>query len=586
MLTLLVVAYGLYLLVRLLARSRPGLAIGIPVALALALRLAAAAGVSLTSIGSQLRGGDEVLFLSDARRIAGTPLGTGDWTSALVSKLHEFVLAIQVWAIDSPEFVLRIGEIGLAVVGLVLLATAVYELAGARAAVVAAWFLALEPSGVFFSSLLHKESSMFVAEGLVAFGGARLWKRGDLASVPIMVAGCLVAVATRPYAGWFLIAAAAAIALHAGLRTTRQNEIRSLGLIAGVVLLVAITAPTVLEASSNENLEENVQQSQNANAADDANLSLERVDFSTREAIITNLPIRIWDVTFRPYVWQLDSASQRLGAIGALVTLVVLVLLVDALVRRRGEIFARAGPLIYLGFLPSGRLLLEHGQRRDGIPLPDPPPGRRDLPDRHPASVADRAGDDDGACPAAGADAGEALRAHLAFGRRPRFAREPVELSEQQRRDLVGLAAIRLDRDRALSCFRNRSHDLCGPLAGGDGVCEQRHRPLALGEAPGTPYRIELVGGEDDQAYRKRLGAGGPAERLDRMVGLHQIVAAYRQRFGIGMDAALLVEHRELIRVVGRASHGPAHRPASSCRRSSARGRRLPRPRGRRPQRG
>ncbi len=345
------VAYGLFWLVRLLARSRPGLAIGLPVGLAVALRVTAAAGVSLTSIGSQLRGGDEILFASEAGRIADSPLGSEAWTSALVGELHEFVLAVQVWAIDSPEFVLRIGEIGLAVAGLVLLAAAVYELAGPRAAVLAAWFLALEPSGIFFSSLLHKESSMFLAEGLVAFGGARLWKRGDLASVPIIAAGCLVGVATRPYAGWFLIAAGAAIALHAGLRTTRRNEISALGLIAGVVLLVAITAPTVLEASSDESLEENVQQSQEANVADDANLSLEQVDFSTREAIITNLPTRMWDVAFRPYVWQLDSASQRLGAIGGLVTLIVLVFLVDALIRRRGEILARAGPLIYLGFL-------------------------------------------------------------------------------------------------------------------------------------------------------------------------------------------------------------------------------------------
>ena len=189
---------------------------------------------------------------------------------------------------------------------------------------------------------------MFLAEGLVAFGGARLWKRGDLASVPIIAAGCLVAVATRPYAGWFLIAAGAAIALHAGLRTTRRNEISALGLIAAVVLLVAITAPTVFEASSDESLEANVQESQDANAADDASLALERVDFSTREAIITNLPVRIWDVTLKPYVWQLDSASQRLGAIGGLIALVVLALLVDALIRRGGEIFARAGPLMYL----------------------------------------------------------------------------------------------------------------------------------------------------------------------------------------------------------------------------------------------
>jgi hypothetical protein len=192
---------------------------------------------------------------------------------------------------------------------------------------------------------------MFLAEGLVAFGGARMWKHGDLGSLAIVTLGCLVGVATRPYAGWFLIAAGAAIALHAGVRTTRKNEVSALGLIAVVVLVGAISAPTIWEASSDESLEENVQQSHDFAATDEeANLSLERVDFSTREAVITNLPIRMWDVTFRPYIWELGNASQRIGAIGGLVTLGILAFLAAALYNRRGELFARAGPLLYLGF--------------------------------------------------------------------------------------------------------------------------------------------------------------------------------------------------------------------------------------------
>ncbi|MDQ3571823.1 MAG: glycosyltransferase family 39 protein [Actinomycetota bacterium] len=265
--------------------------------------------------------------------------------------MHEFVLAVQIWAFDSSEFVLRLGEVGITVVGLVLLSAAVYELAGARAAVLAAWLLALEPSGLFFSSILHKEAPMFVAEGLVAFGGARMWKRGDLGSLIILAAGCLVGVATRPYAGWFLIAASAAIVLHAGLRTSRRNEVNAIGLIAVVILVVGMTLPIAIEASSDENLEENLQQSQDANAADaDANLALERVDFSTREDVILNLPIRLFDLTFKPFIWQLGSASQRLGAIGGLFALLVLAVLIRTLYRRGGEIFARAGPLVYTGF--------------------------------------------------------------------------------------------------------------------------------------------------------------------------------------------------------------------------------------------
>jgi 4-amino-4-deoxy-L-arabinose transferase-like glycosyltransferase len=366
--TALLVAYALYLLVRFLARSRPGLAIGVPIAAAAVIRGFAAAGVSLTSIGAELRGGDEVLFQQHAHAIADSGFGSTEWLDALTGTVHEFVLAVQVWAFDSPEFVLRLGEITLAVAGIVLLATAVYELAGARAAVLAAWILALEPSGIFFSSLLHKESPMFLAEGLVAFGGARMWKRGDLVSLAIVACGCLVGVATRPYAGWFLIAAGAAITLHAGLRTTRKNEVSAVGLIAIVVLVGAIFAPTVWEASSDESLEQNVQASQDANAADDeANLSLEQVDFSTREAVIINLPVRMWDVTFRPYIWEVESASQRIGAIGGLFTLALLAVLGFAIARRRGQIMDRAGPLIYLGFFLLAAYSLSTGNAGTGF---------------------------------------------------------------------------------------------------------------------------------------------------------------------------------------------------------------------------
>jgi hypothetical protein len=57
----------------------------------------------------------------------------------------------------------------------------------------------------------------------------------------------------------------------------------------------------------------------------------------------------MFDVTFKPFVWQLGSASQRIGAIGGLVTLFITATLARAVYQRRGEIFARAGPLIYLG---------------------------------------------------------------------------------------------------------------------------------------------------------------------------------------------------------------------------------------------
>lgn len=336
------------LLVAYLARSRPGFSIAWPTCVAFAIRVVAAGLVSLTPVAQTLRGGDEVGFLAKADLIALTDPGSGQWTHALLRELHVFNLALQRYSLDSPELALRVTQVSIAVIGLVLLATAVYELGGPRASRLAMWLLALEPAGIFFSGLLHKEANMILATGLVALGGAMVWKRGEPRFLIAVVCGCLIAVATRHYAGWFLIAAGAAILLHAGLRSEHRAGVRSLGLVSLVVLFAAIAAPTVLKASTNESLQENLQPSQNANASDSSNLSLERVDFSTRGAVIRNLPGRSVDVLLRPFPWQLGNISQGLGLLGTASAYLALVFLVSLAYRSRRQLMARAGPLVYL----------------------------------------------------------------------------------------------------------------------------------------------------------------------------------------------------------------------------------------------
>jgi O-antigen ligase len=164
-----------------------------------------------------------------------------------------------------------------------------------------------------------------------------------------MVVGCLIALATRPYVGWFLAAAAALVCLHAGL--TRLHGLRALTVTVGMVAVIAAFVPIFLQKSSHESLQ-NLQTSQNANAADTkSNLSLERVDYSSRGKIIVNLPKRIADVITRPYLWQAQNASQQLGVIGTLVVLAALFLLFRAVIRNGRAIMRRAGPLVYPGFL-------------------------------------------------------------------------------------------------------------------------------------------------------------------------------------------------------------------------------------------
>ncbi len=66
--------YAILLLVRLLKRSRPELAVSWPLMFGFALRVLVIAAVTATGIGQSLRGGDEITFLTAAHQIAASRL--------------------------------------------------------------------------------------------------------------------------------------------------------------------------------------------------------------------------------------------------------------------------------------------------------------------------------------------------------------------------------------------------------------------------------------------------------------------------------------------------------------------------------
>ena len=211
------------------------------------------------------------------------------------------------------------------------------------------------------------------------------------------------------HAGWFLIAAGVAIALHAGVRNTRRNEATSLALIAIVAVFVAIS--TVLEASSEREpggeragiagRERGGRRESGAGAG----------RLRTREAIIINLPTRIFDVTFKPFV-QLGNSSQRAGCDRGADHARPAVAARGGAVRRRGEIFARAGPTDLAFFLLIA-YLPQHRQRRHRLSLPDPPRGGRGVHRRRPVAVAHRTSRSTAADGGAGARSRGAPRARL-----------------------------------------------------------------------------------------------------------------------------------------------------------------------------
>jgi hypothetical protein len=329
-----------------LQRKHPGLTIGRAVAVAFFVRVLAAFGLENTTSAITLRGGDETTFIGHAQALARWDFLSTATSKAFTHEFHVWFFHLNYRAfVNPPLMMIRIEVIAIAVCAVALLSAAVYELAGRRAAIVAAWLLAFEPANIFFSGILHKEPFMFMAEAMVAYGGARLWKRGDYTALVPMIGGCLLATATRPYVGWFLAAACAVIALHAGLR--RNSASGSLVLSMVCLALMVAFVPTVLNASSPEKLK-SLQISQDANATDrKANLSLESIDYSTRGKLVANLPKRMLEILTRPYPWQLANVSQLMGAFGTMFLFGVFALLGLTIVQHGGRLWSRAGPLMY-----------------------------------------------------------------------------------------------------------------------------------------------------------------------------------------------------------------------------------------------
>ena len=352
----LIVSVGLALALQQLRRTRPELSIHPAVSAGLAVRLVAVAGVSAAGLSPSLRGYDEAGFVRGAREVAASSFDSGIWLPSESHRLHEIVFAIQIKLADFPEAALRVTQIGIAMLGIVLVLAAVHDLAGPRAATVGSWVLALEPAGIFFNSVLHREPLLVLASGLVVFGGSKIWAKLEFRGVALMGLGWVIAITTRPYAGWFLITGGLLLILHASLRQLGSRA-RSVPLVYAVAVVVAIATPAVLHLTSQNSLEQNLQVPQDANtnensergSANSNNLSLERVDFSTRSDLLHNLPRRVRDVVLRPYPWQVQNTSQRLGAIGTIVVLVALFLLVRYARRTRGQILAISAPILYPG---------------------------------------------------------------------------------------------------------------------------------------------------------------------------------------------------------------------------------------------
>lgn len=350
--TLLVGGVFLYFL-RRFRRTRPDFRVGVPIAVAFGLRLAAIAGIGFTGLSATLRGGDETTFLGWAQILSTQPLGHGDLPHGPY-QLQVVLFALEMKLGFLTQGAMRIVQVGIALMGVILILAVIHDFASGRAARFAAWIFAFEPASIFFDSALHKDPNMELAAGLVVFGGAMIWKRLDVRGIFVCALGGAIAVETRSYAGWFLVAAAVLVLLHAALRNI-DRPLRAMPVIYGIIIAGFVVTPVLLQLSSTKSLQL-LQASQTANATGTGivsgsentdNLALEQVNFSTRGQIIKHLPRRMSELILQPFPWQLSDTSQRFGALGTLVAYVILLMLIRYAWLARGEVFARAGPVLY-----------------------------------------------------------------------------------------------------------------------------------------------------------------------------------------------------------------------------------------------
>lgn len=351
---ILLVGAVLMFTLRWLGRVRPELQVGAAVTVAYVVRLLAIIALNASGLGASLRGGDETTFLDYAAQLARQPLGHGDFPHGIY-QLQTVVFAMEMKLGFLNETAMRVVQVGIALLGAVLMLGAIYDLGGPRAARLAAWLLAFEPASIFFSSEIHRESLLELAAGMTVLGCTWVWQRLDVRGILIAALGCFIAIETRSYAGWFMACGAVMIVLHASLRQMTM-KLRALPLLYGIIVAALIVAPTLYAATGGKNLKR-LQTSQQANAygigegsgtANSDNLALEQVDFSSRGAVITSLPTKVRELVLEPYPWQLEDASQMFGAVGTLVVYAVILLLVRSMWFGRGHIFERAGPFLYI----------------------------------------------------------------------------------------------------------------------------------------------------------------------------------------------------------------------------------------------
>lgn len=341
-------SWSLLWLSRRFCRSRPGLQLAKIALAALLARVSVAVLVSALPNSETLRGPDDGGFFSQGMSMGDLSPFASDWLEQLSGRAHVVFIGVQASVLGAPgDLALRVTQISLAVAGILFMVAAVYDMAGPRAAMIAGWLLAFEPSHLFFSGLFHKESLVLLAEGIAALAAVRMWIRRDAVAWALLATSVMVAMSVRPYAAILMLGGAGLLtSIHAHLRRLAPMKPRNIPA-ALAIAACALLVVTPIALGGREELS-HLQRSMNVQARNNANLALSPVDFSSPTSALANFPGRAADFLFRPYPWQIQNSSQRAAVPGTLVAwAVLLIALIGCLLTAR-TVLPRAAPVLYL----------------------------------------------------------------------------------------------------------------------------------------------------------------------------------------------------------------------------------------------
>lgn len=309
---------ALVLLHRRLARGRD-LAGVLPLALgAFVVRAVIVVGVSNAgSIGRTIRGTDDPAFFYSAQLLAGRPWGSRDWLSTLAGDGLTLVSGgvIKLMGDPGPDS-LRLVQSAIAAVAVLVLMVAVHDLAGRCAALLTGAILLVEPSSLFFTTILQKESLLLLAVALGVFATAGLWRGRLLPAAGAAVGALVVAGSVRPYAAGFLAVGLVVCGLHWALGHAGPHRGRAVA--ALMVCAIGGTALFIGTGTAGRALSR-LQEFQTIETGGTAALRLAPVNFTTIGGLAMAVPERLLDFAVRPLPWQLASDEQRLGAFGTVV---------------------------------------------------------------------------------------------------------------------------------------------------------------------------------------------------------------------------------------------------------------------------